>query len=100
MTKDPAAATLRAFLLGNLVIGTGIILPVGLLNVFMADLGLDAPTAGLLSFVGGMVVGIGAPLVAGFTSSVDRRMLLTIAMLLYFVGHIGAALAPNFESYS
>ncbi len=97
MTKDPATATLRAFLLGNLVIGTGIMLPVGLLNVFMADLGLDAPTAGLLSFVGGMVVGIGAPLVAGFTSSVDRRMLLTIAMLLYVVGHIGAALAPSFE---
>ena len=44
---------LWSFLVGNLIIGTGIMLPAGLLNVFMADLGLDAPTAGLLSFVAG-----------------------------------------------
>ena len=87
---------LWSFLFGNLIIGTGIMLPAGLLNVFMADLGLDAPTAGLLSFVGGLVVGIGAPLVAALTSSIDRRILLTTALILYVVGHIGAALAPTY----
>ena len=87
---------LWSFLFGNLIIGTGIMLPAGLLNVFMADLGLDAPTAGLLSFVGGLVVGIGAPLVAALTSSIDRRILLTTALMLYVVGHIGAAMAPTY----
>ena len=87
---------LWSFLFGNLIIGTGIMLPAGLLNVFMADLGLDAPTAGLLSFVGGLVVGIGAPLVAALTSSIDRRLLLTTALMLYVIGHIGAAMAPTY----
>lgn len=99
MTPANTRAThpaLWSFLFGNLVIGTGIMLPAGLLNVFMADLGLDAPTAGLLSFVGGLVVGFGAPLVAALTSGIDRRVLLTIALILYVVGHIGAALMPDF----
>ncbi len=97
MPKPKTPPALWSFLFGNLIIGTGIMLPAGLLNVFMADLGLDAPTAGLLSFVGGMVVGLGAPLVAGFTSGIDRRFLLATALMLYVVGHIGAALSPSFS---
>ncbi len=97
MSQSKSHPALWSFLFGNLIIGTGIMLPAGVLNVFMADFGLDAPTAGLLSFVGGLVVGIGAPLIAGFTSAIDRRWLLTLALTLYVVGHIGAALAPSFD---
>jgi predicted MFS family arabinose efflux permease len=43
-------------------------------------------------------VGFGAPLLAGFTSSIDRRLLLTISAAIYAIGHVLAALAPEFWS--
>lgn len=95
--KSPQGA-LWSLLFGNFVIGTGVLLPAGLLNVLGADLNITPSTAGLLLFSGGLVVGVGAPLLAGFTSSIDRRMLLTVSAAIYAVGHILAALAPEFWS--
>jgi predicted MFS family arabinose efflux permease len=86
---------LWALLLGNLVIGTGVLLPAGLLSVIMADMGVNAAQAGLLMTVGGLVVGIGAPVLAGLTSRIDRRTLLVAALLLYVVGHAAAAATSN-----
>ena len=82
---------------GNFIIGTGILLPAGLLNDFTADFQITASKAGLLLFVGGLVVGIGAPVLAALTSRIDRRMLLTAALLLYAGGHIAAVFAPSFS---
>lgn len=96
MTQARTRVALWSFLFGNMVIGTGIMLPAGLLSVFMADLGLSAPTAGHLSLVGGLVVGVGAPLVAAMTYRVDRRVLLTLALGFYVVGHAGAVLSADF----
>ncbi len=87
---------LWVLLMGNFIIGTGVLLPAGLLNALAADLDVSASRAGLLALVGGIVVAIGAPLVAGFTSSIDRRKLLTFALLLYAVGHAASALMPSF----
>jgi MFS transporter, DHA1 family, inner membrane transport protein len=97
--SDASAKTaLWALLLGNLVIGTGVLLPAGMLTAFMADFRVDAGRAGLLMLVGGLVVGIGAPLLAGWTSRIDRRHLLSFALALYAVGHIGATLATDFTT--
>jgi MFS transporter, DHA1 family, inner membrane transport protein len=84
-------------MLGNFIIGTGVLLPAGLLNDFTAEFSISASKAGLMLFVGGLVVGIGAPVFAAFTSRIERRMILTAALLLYAVGHAAAALAPGFE---
>jgi MFS transporter, DHA1 family, inner membrane transport protein len=92
----PARFALWVLLFGNLVIGTGVLLPAGLLSAFMADYGVDAGRAGLLMFVGGLVVAIGAPLLAGLTTRVDRRMLLTVSLAIYAVGHLGAMLTTDF----
>jgi predicted MFS family arabinose efflux permease len=89
---------LWSLLFGNFVIGTGVLLPAGLLNVLGADLNVPPATAGLLLFAGGLVVGFGAPLLAGLTSSIDRRLLLTVSAAIYAVGHVLAALAPEFWS--
>jgi MFS transporter, DHA1 family, inner membrane transport protein len=89
---------LWSLLFGNFVIGTGILLPAGLLNILGADLDVSAATAGLLLFSGGLVVGFGAPIMAGLTSAIDRRLLLTVAAFIYAVGHVLAALAPEFWS--
>jgi MFS transporter, DHA1 family, inner membrane transport protein len=95
--KSPRGA-LWSLLFGNFVIGTGVLLPAGLLNVLGSDLGVTPSTAGLLLFSGGLVVGVGAPILAGFTSSIDRRLLLTVSAAIYAIGHVLAALAPEFWS--
>ena len=65
--------TLWLLLFGNFIIGTGILMPAGLLNALMADFGLAPSQAGRLMLVGGLVVGVGAPLLAAFTSRIERR---------------------------
>ena len=87
---------LWALLIGNFVIGTGVLLPAGLLNELSASLGSSIATTGLLMLAGGLVVGIGAPVLAGLTNRIDRRHLLAGSLLLYAVGHAAAAIAPNF----
>ncbi len=84
-------------LLGNFIIGTGVLLPAGLLNDLVADFAITPARAGQLLFVGGLVVGVGAPVLAGLTSRIDRRLLLTFSLLLYAAGHVASALAPSFE---
>ncbi len=96
--KTGHGLALWSLLFGNFVIGTGVLLPAGLLNVLGADLNVPPATAGLLLFAGGLVVGFGAPLLAGLTSRFDRRMLLAAAALIYAVGHALAAFAPDFWS--
>lgn len=88
---------LWAMLFGNFLIGTGVLLPAGLLNDMSQDFSITPARAGLLSFVGGLVVGVGAPLLASLTSRFERRLLLTLALFLYFLGHLAAALAPTFD---
>jgi MFS transporter, DHA1 family, inner membrane transport protein len=96
-TTDNNTLSLWAMMFGNFLIGTGVLLPAGLLNDLSTDFAITPARAGLLSFVGGLVVGAGAPLFATFTSRFDRRLLLSLALLLYSAGHLAAALAPSFE---
>ena len=96
ITEQTSQRALWALLFGNLVIGTGVLLPAGLLTALMADLAVPAGQAGLLVTVGGLVVGFGAPLLAGFTSRIDRRMLLAFALGLYVAGHVAAAVTSDF----
>lgn len=88
---------LWVLMLGNFIIGSGVLLPAGLMNEISADLNVSAATAGLLMLTGGLVVGVGAPVLAAMTSGIDRRMLLTIAIMFYAVGHTLSAFAPSFE---
>ncbi len=96
-TGTNTAVSLWMLMLGNFIIGTGILLPAGLLNDFTADFSITASRAGMLLFVGGLVVGIGAPTLAALTSRIERRPLLVAALCLYAAGHGAAALAPSFE---
>ena len=102
MTPIPGQASQRlalwSLLFGNFVIGTGVLLPAGLLNVLGADLHVPPATAGLLLFAGGLVVGVGAPVLAGLTSRFDRRLLLAMSAAIFAMGHGLAALAPEFWS--
>ncbi|MBZ0261542.1 MAG: MFS transporter [Hyphomicrobiales bacterium] len=96
--EAPQRLALWSLLFGNFVIGTGVLLPAGLLNVLGTDLHVPPATAGLLLFAGGLVVGVGAPVLAGLTSRFDRRVLLAVSAAIFAVGHGLAALAPEFWS--
>jgi len=96
MSPAQERRVLAALLFGNFVTGTGILLPAGMLGDLAHGFDVSLPRAGLLLLVSGVVVALGAPLAAAFTSAVDRRWLLSASMLLYAVCHMASALAPNF----
>jgi predicted MFS family arabinose efflux permease len=99
-TVKPAVASARlalwAFLVGNLVMGTGFMMPVGILHLIAEDLSTSVPAAGALMWAGGIVLGVGGPAMAWLTSQFDRRWLLASALLLYAVGHALSALVTDF----
>ena len=89
-------ARLWSLLAGNFIIGTGILLPAGMLGPLAADLNVSIPQAGWLMLAGGITVGLGAPVFAALTSGIDRRLLLVASLVLYFAGHVASSMAPNF----
>jgi predicted MFS family arabinose efflux permease len=89
---------LAALFAGNFIIGTGILLPAGMLNDLSTGLDVSPATAGTLMVAGGVVIGFGAPLFATLTSSFDRRLLLVGSLVYYALGHALSALAPEFWS--
>src|SRR5690606_27063999 len=99
VTAAPAPSPGRApwaLLLGHLMIGTGFILPIGILHHIAEDLGVTVATAGALMWAAGVTLAIGAPTMAWVTSRFDRRRLLATALAAYVVGHGASALATDF----
>lgn len=89
--------TVLALLAGNFIIGTGILLPAGMLTDLADGLLISVPAAGSLMLASGVVVALGAPLIAAFTSAVDRRAILAVSLLAYVIGHAASACATNFQ---
>jgi MFS transporter, DHA1 family, inner membrane transport protein len=94
--NDAQARARWALLFGNFVIGTGVLAPAGLINEISSAFAVDVPKAGSLIGYGAAVLCIEAPLLAFLTNRVDRRMLLTAALVLYVAGHLLSAYAPGF----
>jgi len=96
----PSASSTRASLLalcfGNFIIGTGTLIVPGMLPQLAEGLGVSLSHAGLLITAFAATVCIGAPLLAGTTSRIDRRALLASMQLLFFAGHGIAALLSSF----
>jgi MFS transporter, DHA1 family, inner membrane transport protein len=69
-----------ALMFGNLVTGSSILAPAGMLIELSSDLGITVHTAGLLVTFGAMVLCIGSPLTAWLTSRIERRTLLTVTL--------------------
>jgi MFS transporter, DHA1 family, inner membrane transport protein len=87
---------LAALAFGNFVVGTGVLIVIGLLEVLAQDLGTSVPVAGQLLTAGALTVGSSAPLLAVFLSRVDRHRLLVLALAGFAVGHFACALAPDY----
>ncbi len=84
--------------LGNFAIGTGVLIMPGMLNELALGLASTPAQIGMLISVFALVICITGPLLAGWTSMLDRRRLLTAALALYALTHLLSALAPNYAS--
>ncbi len=89
-------AVLWPLLVGNFVIGTGVMVVPGTLNEISDSLRVTVATAGQLISAGGILMCLAAPLLAAVVAGWDRRRLLALSMLWYGLLHLACALAPSF----
>jgi MFS transporter, DHA1 family, inner membrane transport protein len=85
-------------MLGNIVTGCSVLAPAGMLTELSEDLGVSITTAGLLITFGAIVLCIGSPLTAWLTSRIERRTLLTMALLVLALTNAASAFAPDYTT--
>ncbi len=91
-------AASRALLAGNFAIGCGVMVTAGSLNDLVASLQVSVAAGGQLISVAAVAMAVGAPLMAALFAGVDRRRLLTWALLWYAAGHVLCALMPSYAT--
>ena len=89
---------LWALMMGNFVIGTGVMVVPGTLNDISQSLGVSIPQAGQLITAGAILMGLGAPTFATLVAGWDRRRLLTLSLLWYALLMGICALAPSYTA--
>ncbi|HET7887770.1 MAG TPA: MFS transporter [Bradyrhizobium sp.] len=87
-----------ALMFGNLVTGSTILAPAGMLIELSSDLAISVHTAGLLVTFGAIVLCIGSPLTAWLTSRIERRTLLTVTLAVMTLGNAASAFAPGYTT--
>ncbi len=97
-TKYSESQLLWTLLIGNFVIGTGVMLVPGTLNDIATSLQVSVASAGQLITAAAIMVCLGAPLSAALVARVDRRQLLTLSLIWYALLHAACAFAPNYAS--
>jgi predicted MFS family arabinose efflux permease len=100
-TAAPGAAlptVLWSLLVGNFVIGSGVMVVPGTLNDISGTLDVSIPVAGQLVTAAALLMAIGAPTFAAIVAGWDRRRLLALCMLWYGVLHLASAAAPDFAT--
>ncbi len=95
VTRDPR---LWALALGNFAMGTGAMMIAGLLPLISADLDVSISLAGQLVTAFAVAVALGGPLLAGPTSRIQRRRLLTVALGLFIGANLLGAMATSFTA--
>lgn len=81
---------------GNFLIGTSVLMPAAMLTDLSTSFKTDVGRAGHLLLVTGLIIGIGAPILAALTSKLDRRMLLAGVLLLNAAGHSASVFSQSF----
>jgi predicted MFS family arabinose efflux permease len=87
-----------ALMFGNFVIGCGVMSVAGTLNDLAKSLHVSVSLAGQLIAIGAATIAFGAPLLAGWAASFDRRRLLALALVWYGAGHALSALMPSYAA--
>lgn len=98
MTSPALPRALWALMVGNFVIGTGVMVVPGTLNDISQSLGVSIPQAGQLITAAAILMGLGAPLFATLVAGWDRRRLLAWSLVWYGLLHAACALAPHYAA--
>ncbi|GAA6141511.1 MFS transporter [Hydrogenophaga sp. 5NK40-0174] len=93
---DRLPRSIWALMLGNFVIGTGVMVVPGTLNEIARSLAVSVPQAGMLITAGAILMGAGAPLFAALVAGWDRRKLLALCLLWYGLTMGASAFAPSY----
>ena len=88
---------LYALTIGAFGIGTTEFVIMGLLLQVAADLKVSIAAAGLLISGYALGVFVGAPLLTAATSRLPRKAALVALMVIFTLGNLACALAPNYE---
>ena len=88
---------LYALTIGAFGIGTTEFVIMGLLLQVAADLKVTIASAGLLISGYALGVFVGAPLLTAATSRLPRKAALVALMVIFALGNLACALAPNYE---
>ena len=83
---------------GNFVIGCGVMVVPGTLNDLARSLQVSVSLAGQLIAIAAVTMALGAPLMAGWVASFDRRRLLTLSLLWFAAGHALSACMPDYAT--
>jgi predicted MFS family arabinose efflux permease len=81
---------------GNFLIGTSVLMPAAMLADLSTSFKTDVGTVGHLLLVTGLIIGIGAPILAALSSKLDRRLLLAGVLLLNAAGHLASVISQSF----
>ncbi len=87
-----------ALLFGNFVIGCGVMVVAGSLNDLTRSLDVSVAVGGQLISVAAAVMAVSAPLLAAWVGGMDRRRLLTLALVWYGIGHAACAAMPSYAA--
>ncbi len=88
---------LIALAISAFAIGTTEFVIMGLLPNVAHDLAVSIPSAGLLVSGYALGVAVGAPLLEVLTAKLLRKLALQLLMLVFIVGNVFCAVAPNYE---
>jgi len=81
---------------GNVVIGTGALAFVGMLDTVARDLHETPSAIGLIAGLFALGICLSGPPLGALTSRLDRRVVLTASLALFAVGHFAAAAADGY----
>ncbi len=85
-------------MVGNIVTGTSVLAPAGMLGELSSGLDVSIHGAALLVTFGAMVLCIGSPLTAWLTSRIERRRLLTATLAVLALCNLASAFAPDYAT--
>lgn len=84
--------------IATFVAGTVEFLITGLLGMIANDLHTSIGAVGQLVSIYSIVFAIGAPVLVAFSSKIERRKLLLLAMTVFFIGNCLSIISPNFTT--
>jgi MFS transporter, DHA1 family, inner membrane transport protein len=81
---------------GNFVIGSGALSFIGMLDTVALDLRVTPAAAGQIAGLFSLGICVSGPILGALTSRYERRWVLATSLALFALGHVAAALAPDY----